>query len=119
MGERPPGSPSAHAAAVALVNQLGHQCAYTWLYDSETPICRKTGVHRFVCRLPRLRLAPGQYAVRVMLADRDHGMRDLRERICPFEVVMHGRSREGGWPVNLVAYFEDADWIVETGRPPE
>ena len=95
---------------VTLVNRLGRMCAQAWLYDADTPVCRTAGLHQFVCRFPRLRLAPGQYAVRLLFADRLGGKRDLLERVCPFEVVMLGQTREGGWPVNEVAYFEDAQW---------
>ena len=98
---------------VTLVNRLGRLCAQAWLYDTDAPMCRTAGLHRFVCRFPRVRLAPGQYAVRVLLADRIGGKRDFLERVCPFEVVMLGQTREGGWPVNEVAYFEDAEWAAE------
>jgi ABC-type polysaccharide/polyol phosphate transport system ATPase subunit len=100
---------------VTLVNQLSRPCAQTWLFDSDTPICRLRGVHRLTCRIPTIRLAPGQYSVNVALADR-HGGRELLERVSPFEVVMLGRTREGGWPVNDVAYFEEAEWSV-AGAP--
>ena len=40
------------------------------------------------------------------------GLHDLLERVCPFEVVMLGQTRAGGWPVNEVAYFDDAEWSV-------
>ena len=52
---------------VTLVNRLGRMCAQAWLHDANTPFCRTPGVHRSVCRFPRLRLAPGRYAVRVAL----------------------------------------------------
>ena len=55
---------------VTLVNRLGRLCAQAWLYDTDVPMCRTPGLHRFVCRFPRIRLAPGQYALRVLLADR-------------------------------------------------
>ncbi len=104
---------------VTLVNRLGRYCAQAWAYDSERPLCRSAGQHRLVCRFPQLRLAPGQYAVRVGFAERIGGLHDLLERVCPFEVVMLGQTREGGWPINEVAYFEDAEWtVVETPSVP-
>lgn len=97
---------------LTVVNRLGRLCAQSWLFDADTQICRSPGVHRLVCTVPRLRLAPGQYAIRVGFADRLRGTHDLLERVCPFEVVMYGQTREGGWPVNEVAYFEDAQWTA-------
>jgi|KBSMisStandDraft_5_1062788.scaffolds.fasta_scaffold64811_2 lipopolysaccharide transport system ATP-binding protein len=97
---------------ITLVNRLGRYCAQSWVYDSDTPFCRSAGRHRLVCRFPELRLAPGQYAVRVAFAEGLGGLHDLLERVCPFEVVMLGPTRPGGWPVNEVAYFDDAEWSV-------
>jgi hypothetical protein len=98
---------------VTLVNRLGRFCSQAWIHDAETPICRSAGVHRLVCRFPHLRLAPGQYTLRVHFAERIAGTRDLLEQLCPFEVVMLGQTREGGWPVNDIAYFDDAEWSAD------
>jgi hypothetical protein len=67
-----------------------------------------------VCRFPNLRLAPGQYTLRILFTERVAGTREIIERVCPFEVVMLGQTREGGWPVNEVACFDDADWTHAT-----
>ena len=98
---------------VTLVNRLGRLCSQAWIYDTDVPICRSAGVHRFVCRFPHLRLAPGQYTLRILFVEGFAGVRDLLERLCPFEVVMLGQTREGGWPVNDIAYFEDAAWSAD------
>jgi lipopolysaccharide transport system ATP-binding protein len=108
-------APAAVAGArvdLALFNSLDRNCAYAWAYDAESPICREAGTHRFTCRFPKLRLAPGQYTVRVSLYDRDPYIRDLVERSCPFEVMVPGPLRDGGWPINDMAYIEDAEWSV-------
>jgi lipopolysaccharide transport system ATP-binding protein len=97
---------------VTLVNRLGRFCAQAWLFDSDVPLCRSAGKHRLICRFPHLRLAPGQYAVRVAFIEGLANRHDLLERVCPFELVMLGKTRVGGWPVNEVAYFEDAEWTV-------
>jgi lipopolysaccharide transport system ATP-binding protein len=98
---------------VTLVNRLGRRCSQAWIYDTDVPICRSAGVHRLVCRFPQLRLAPGQYTLRILFVEGFAGVRDLLERLCPFEVVMLGQTREGGWPVNDIAYFEDAEWSAD------
>ena len=54
--------------------------------------------------------------MRLLFADRLGGKRDLLERVCPFEVVMLGQTREGGWPVNDVAYFEDVEWTTSASN---
>jgi hypothetical protein len=90
------------------VNRLGRVCLHAWMADAERTL-EAPGRRAFVCRFPRLRLAPGQYTVAAALVDRVHGRRDWVERVCPFEVLMPS-TREGGWPVNEVAYFEDAQW---------
>jgi lipopolysaccharide transport system ATP-binding protein len=107
---------------MTAVNRLGRWCMQSWLFDADSPILRTAGSHKFTCELPHVRLAPGQYAIRVLLMDRTHGRVDLVERCCPFEIVMTGQSREGGWPVNDIAYFEDARWerddLIEGAETP-
>jgi lipopolysaccharide transport system ATP-binding protein len=105
-----PGAVNGARLYVTLVNRLGRWCSQAWRFDSDTPMCREAGTHQFHCRFPNLRLAPGQYGLLVTFADRDGGTRDEVDRVCPFEVVMYREIREGGWPVNQVACFDEVEW---------
>ena len=104
-----PSPVAALRVGVTLINRLGRACAYAWLREADVPSVSTPGRYRYTCELPHLRLAPGQYSVRVFIADRHSHKRELVERLCPFEVVMPGLLSEG-WNANEVAYFEDAQW---------
>ncbi len=99
--------------SVQVCNQLGQPIQYFWAYDSDQAMCRKAGVFRFVCRIPKVRLYMGFYNLTVHLAERDGGKKfETIEGICPFQVVLYGRQREGGWSRDVCAYFEDCEWEI-------
>ena len=88
--------------------------AHLWLFDAETPFCRKPGVHRLVCRIPRLRLYMGQYSIRTHLSEEEGGRYfETLDNICPFEVVMHGISRRWRWSPGDCKYLEEGEWIAQ------
>ena len=104
--------------SVLIRDRLSRSTSHSWLYDSERPFCRTPGVYEFVCRLPTVRLAPGDYTLTVVFAEFSGGAVFERiENICSFEVAMLGRMREGGWEKNVIAYFEDTEWTIGSGGP--
>jgi lipopolysaccharide transport system ATP-binding protein len=95
-------------------NNLGEPMIYMWAHDSEQPMCREAGVYRVVCTIPKLHLYMGNYTLRAHLKEYAGGQEfDSAEGICPFEVVMYGQDREGGWHRGVCTYLEDGSWEVE------
>jgi lipopolysaccharide transport system ATP-binding protein len=114
---------SGAALALQAFTPLGQAALNLWSYDSERPMCREAGVHRFVCRIPKTRLYMGAYTLTVHFSERHARSHVLKlEGVCPFEVSMYGRSREFGWQPDACAYLEDCEWEVsryDSGGPPE
>jgi len=86
---------------------------YFWAQDSQYEMCRKPGTYRLVCDIPNLRLYMGNYNFMVNLKEYAGGRQfDVIEGVCPFEVVMYGKEREGGWWKGACTYLEDGTWDV-------
>ena len=95
-------------------NNLGEAMIYMWAHDSEIPICREAGVYRLVCTIPKLRLYYGNYTLRLHLKEYAGGREfDQIEGVCPFEVTMYGKEREGGWHPKMCTYLEEGTWDVQ------
>jgi len=94
-------------------NTMGEAILYFWRHDSEAPLAREPGTYRLVCQIPKLRMFMGDYTLRVHLKEQAGGKEfEMLEGICPFEVVMYGRDREGGWFKNTCTYLEEGCWDV-------
>ena len=95
-------------------NVLGEPIVHFWAHDPEFPMCRQPGTWRLVCTIPKLRLYMGNYTLRVHLKEFAGGREfEALEGICPFEVVMYGMDREGGWFRGTCAYLEEGSWEVD------
>jgi len=94
-------------------NSMGDAIIYFWCHDTQYPLAREPGTYRLACKIPKMRLFMGEYTLRVHLKDQAGGIGfEELENICPFEMVMYGRDREGGWFKNTCAYLEDGQWDV-------
>ena len=94
-------------------NQLGEPMIHFWAHDPEFPMCREPGTYRLACTIPKLRLYMGHYTLRVHLKEFAGGREfEALEGVCPFEVVMYGRDREGGWYRGTCTYLEEGSWDV-------
>ena len=95
-------------------NRMHEPILYFWCHDTEYPMAREPGKFHLVCKIPKVRLFMGDYTLRVHLKEQAGGKEfEVLEGICPFEVVMYGRDREGGWFKNTCTYLEDGQWTVE------
>lgn len=96
-------------------NSVGEPLIHFWAHEPEYEICRSPGTYRLVCTIPKLRLYMGNYTLRVHFKEFAGGREfEVLEGVCPFEVVMYGRDREGGWFRGTCAYLEEGTW--EVGR---
>ncbi len=104
---------------VQVLNELHQPTLYAWRYDSDAPFLREPGVHRVRCRVPKMRLYVGRYSLRVHFLGSWMGPRyDIVEGICPFEVAMLDKPREGPWLPQMGVYVEDCNWDSEiVSRP--
>jgi lipopolysaccharide transport system ATP-binding protein len=97
-----------------IVSRLGEPLVHLWAQDSDREMCRKPGTYRLVFEIPKLRLFMGNYTLRANFKEYFGGREfDVVDGACPFEVVMYGQEREGGWWKGACAYLEEAAWEVE------
>jgi lipopolysaccharide transport system ATP-binding protein len=97
-----------------ICNPLKQPATYLWTYDSERPMCRRPGMVHLVCRIPKAHLYMGHYTLTAYFSERPGGVRfQILENICPFEVVMYGKTNDFGWHPGLCTYVEQADWEIE------
>ncbi|MDD1419089.1 ABC transporter ATP-binding protein [Dolichospermum sp. ST_sed1] len=96
-----------------VFNSLQQPVVHLWTFDSERPMCRNAGVFHLNCQIPKLRLYMGRYTLKVHFSERAGGKKfQTIEDICPFEVVMYGRSREFEWNPETCTYLEDSIWQI-------
>jgi lipopolysaccharide transport system ATP-binding protein len=60
----------------------------------------------------------GHYTLGVILSERARGLTveshlQVLEEICPFEVVMYGKTRSYPWQGGTCTYLEDCHWQIE------
>jgi lipopolysaccharide transport system ATP-binding protein len=103
------------ALSFQIFDALDQPVVHLLTLDSELPMCRESGSFSLVCRIQKLRLYIGHYSLKVHFAEKIGGKKfQTINNICPFEVVVYGRSREYYWQPGNAKYVEDADWEVFT-----
>lgn len=102
---------SGTALSFQIHNAWGQPVVHLQVLESEMSLGHQSGVFKVICRVPKLRLYIGRYALSVHFADRT-GKLETIEGICPFEVVSL-ELREHYWVPGTAAYVEDCSWEVE------
>ncbi len=101
------------ALSLQIFNHLNQPVIYNWLFDNDTPICRKKGVHKISIKYDKLKLYQGNYFVRVHLAETITKNKFQQFDCCPFEVVMIDKiAPEWGWQNNVCQYIEEGEWSI-------
>lgn len=87
---------------------------HLWIFDSDTPFCRTSGIHKLTCFIPKLKLYMGHYSLKCHFTGPPGGENYERlENICPFEVVMYEMNRsQFQWQPDVCSYMEDGKWEV-------
>ncbi|MEQ9620628.1 ABC transporter ATP-binding protein [Coleofasciculus chthonoplastes] len=99
-------------------NSLQQPILHLWIFDSELPMCREAGKFDLICRISKMRLYMDRYILKVHFSERAGGDKfQTIENICPFEVVMYGRSREFEWRSGTCAYLEESEWQIKKLQP--
>jgi lipopolysaccharide transport system ATP-binding protein len=99
------------ALSLQVFNYLNQPVIYNWLFDDETPVRRKKGIHKISIRYDSIRLYQGNYFVRVHLAETVTKTKFQQFDCCPFEIAMIDRKAPGwGWQNNVCQYIEHGEW---------
>jgi lipopolysaccharide transport system ATP-binding protein len=78
-------------------------------------MCRTAGEHVLKCSIPQLRLYMGNYYLKTYLSEPPGGeVFQVLDKICPFEVVMHGNNRQFQFSPYACAYIEHFTWNVKS-----
>jgi lipopolysaccharide transport system ATP-binding protein len=104
--------------SIVICSAWKQPASHLWTFDSERAMCRRPGVFRLVCRMPKLHLYTGHYSLTAYFSERPGGVRfQALEGLCPFDVVMYGRNNEFGWHPDACTYLEDCEWTIhDTGE---
>ncbi|MBI9084271.1 MAG: ABC transporter ATP-binding protein [Desulfobacterales bacterium] len=101
------------AVSFSILNSFGLPVLYGWCFHSEQSFGERPGMWRLVCHIPKLRLYQGRYILAVRFSERLAKKNNLViENICPFEVVMHGKTHDFGWAPGACTYIEDFNWKI-------
>ena len=91
----------------------GIACLDFSYFDSDF-LCSGPGTYTLKCEFPKFRLYMGKYNINVYFSEPPGGhFFQFLENICPFEVIMHGKSRgDWEWQPHTTTYIEDYSWQV-------
>ncbi len=94
-------------------DKRGIACLDFSYFDSNF-LCSDIGTYTLICKFPKFRLYMGKYHVNVYFTEPPGGeFFQLLENVCPFEVIMHGKSRgDWEWQPFTTTYIEDYSWQV-------
>lgn len=94
-----------------IVNQYQQAIVHCWIYDADTPICRRGEFTTLTCRLPRLALNVGRYSLTTYLLEPPGGdFFEKLEGICEFNVDIVQKQTLFGWRPDACAYIEQFEW---------
>jgi lipopolysaccharide transport system ATP-binding protein len=104
---------SALSFSFQVVNHLDEPIIHSIVTEGTLPNLKSEGTHRIICEIPKLRLYMGRYCVTAHLADRE-GVAHFQtlERLCPFDVVMHGVKSHWRWRDGTCKYLEECCWQI-------
>jgi lipopolysaccharide transport system ATP-binding protein len=96
-----------------IYNQFQQPATHAWVYHTDHKFADKPGSTSLTCRFPKLNLNVGNYSLRFYFSEGPGGETfQVLDQICPFDVVMLGRTTLWGWRPDSCVYFEDCIWTV-------
>lgn len=99
------------ALSLQIMNENEVPIVYTYVFDVDHRILRKTGINRMRCIIPCCNLYANKYYLMVHLAETKSRVKfEVIDRICEFEVKMPNKIIEWGWQKNVCVYTEDFKW---------
>ena len=99
------------ALSFQILNSLHQPVMYTWMFDSDHPLCRTPGLHQVRCRIPRVKLYLGHYSLTVHFSEQfSKKFASKLENICPFSVEMLGMAHDFTWSPDYGSFIDDYEW---------
>lgn len=87
--------------------------SHMWTFDSERPMCRRTGKTILKCKIDKSRLYMGNYYLKCYFTGPPNGEKyDILNEVCSFEVQMINTYREFAFQPNTCTYLEDFNWDI-------
>lgn len=103
------------APAFQVFNSLNKAVLFSYVFDLETPLCRKKGVNKMSYIFNSLRLYKGNYYIKVHLANSKTRQKYEEFDCCSFQVEMINKKEpEWGWQNNVCQYVEQGEWTIES-----
>lgn len=97
--------------SIQVCNDKEMPVIYTYVFDVDDMVLRKTGINKLKCIIPSCRLYQGNYHLRVHLAEsKGRTLFETLDKVCAFEVQMLRETIEWGWQKDVCIYTEDFYW---------
>jgi len=101
------------AFAFQIMNNLNTGVLFTYIFDINEPLCKKSGINKLTYEFNKLRIYKGNYFIRIHLANSKTREKFQEFDCCTLEVEMiNQKEPEWGWQNNVCQYIEDGKWIV-------
>ncbi|WP_395051075.1 ABC transporter ATP-binding protein [Flavobacterium sp.] len=96
-----------------VFDYLNKAVLYAYIFDKDSPICRKKGINKFCFEFDALRLYKGNYYLRIHVANSKTREKFQEIDCCNFEVEMIGQKEpEWGWQNNVCQYIDEGNWYI-------
>jgi len=103
------------APAFQVFDSFNKAVLFSYIFDIETPLCRKKGVNKLSYLFNNLRLYKGNYYIKVHLANSKTRQKFEEFDCCSFQVEMINKKEpEWGWQNNVCQYVEEGKWMLES-----
>jgi lipopolysaccharide transport system ATP-binding protein len=102
------------ALSFQVMNQMNQPVLFNWIFDLESPICRKGGNNYLSFIFPETGLYKGSYFFRVHLAETKTKTKFQQFDCCSFDVEMINlKEPEWGWQDGVSQFIDKGQWITE------
>jgi lipopolysaccharide transport system ATP-binding protein len=103
------------AIAFQIFSDLNKAVVYNYVFDHDSPICRKKGINTVNYEFPNIRLYKGNYFLRIHLANSKTREKFQEFDCCAFEVEMiNQKEPEWGWQNGVCQYIDEGNWTTES-----
>ena len=97
-----------------IINSSKTKVLHVLNTNYEQTFCQGTGVHKFSCLFPNLKLYPDNYSLIIHFSDHNTRVKFERiEDVCPFEVQLRGELRQYYWRSGEAIYVEESEWLLD------
>jgi ABC-type polysaccharide/polyol phosphate transport system ATPase subunit len=97
-----------------IFNQYQNPVLQFCANDSDLSLCRGVGDTEVRCEIPSLSLNVGSYYLKASFCEPPGGEHyENPDHICPFDVIIVGKTTRFGWRPDAADYLETARWSVQ------